>query len=63
MSMPHQCECKTCGRVMSPMFIAEPIDLRNPRHCMCADPENGTQAVPGLICKAGHTVDGDSKHE
>lgn len=23
------------------------------RYCMCADPENCTEAVPGRICKAG----------
>ena len=26
------------------------------RYCLCADPENCTQAVPGLICKAGRTI-------
>lgn len=27
-----------------------------PRYCMCADPENCTEAVPGCICKAGKTT-------
>jgi hypothetical protein len=34
-----------------------PIGLGNkPRECYCADPENCKQAVPGYVCKAGHTV-------
>lgn len=27
-----------------------------PRYCICADPENCTEAVPGRICKAGFSV-------
>lgn len=31
-------------------------DYSEPRYCMCADPENCTEAVPGRICKAGKTT-------
>lgn len=37
-----------------------------PRYCICADPENCTEAVPGCICKAGKScsqAQRDSKHE
>ena len=27
-----------------------------PRYCLCADPENCIEAVPGRICKAGRNV-------
>jgi hypothetical protein len=61
-SLPHQCECRICGRAMEP-FFRQPLLTTEPRYCVCADPENCTQAVPGLICKAGHTIDGLEKHE
>lgn len=34
------------------------------RYCLCADPENCTEAVRGYICKAGRSVpDTEVKHD
>jgi hypothetical protein len=33
------------------------------RYCLCADPENCTQAIPGRICKAGRTIWQDSQSD
>ena len=41
MSMPHECKCGICGRVMSPMFLA---DWTNPRFTGAAQPP-----APGSI--------------
>jgi hypothetical protein len=60
-SMPHTCRCGICGAELMPFFPAPTEETGEPRYCMCADPENCTQAVPGLICKAGHTVMEPSK--
>lgn len=62
MSMPHICRCGICGAELMPFFPTPREDIGEPRHCMCADPENCTQAIPGVICKAGHTTDGGSEH-
>lgn len=38
MSMPHECKCGTCGRVMSPMFIGG-IDYSDPKFTAAAAPD------------------------
>jgi hypothetical protein len=38
------------ARAEAEMLVEEPEPVRE---CICADPENCTEAVPGLVCRAG----------
>lgn len=51
--------CNDCGRDINDCDRYGCREVRGvawARYCMCADPENCTEAVPGHICKAGRSV-------
>jgi hypothetical protein len=49
MTMPHTCRCGTCGREMSPMFIAG-IDYNDPKMTAAAPAPDLTQMKTYETC-------------
>lgn len=48
--------CPDCHWMEKRPTLEDGPDLFNggePRYCICADPENCTEPVPGRICRAG----------
>lgn len=58
-------KCGTCGESIKPDRLTGTTCacVTRMRDCICSDPENCREPVPGRRCKAGLSVNGALKHE